>query len=114
MRTQTLYARVVTFVTFVALFAITATPALGLRTCMERDASAAQQPHQNHSGNHEAGGTSIPCPHGALGGLCAAAVMPATNTTFSSDPDGPQVARVADELRPHSVGVAAVFHPPRF
>jgi hypothetical protein len=114
MRAPKLSARIVTAVTLIALFVVAATPAMGLRTCMQDDAGAAQQfGHRDHPTGHESGSGNAPCPHGSVGGLCATPTMPAAATTFSTNTDTPQSARPLEELRPHSIAAAAVFHPPR-
>ncbi|HEY0670949.1 MAG TPA: hypothetical protein VGD27_01720 [Longimicrobiales bacterium] len=115
MHTRPISTRIVTLVTLLAMFAFGATSAFGAGACVQHEAqsSTQSQHHEHDSGEHDSG-TTTPCQHAALGGLCTSATLPSESAAFSSGSPTPVLVRLSDVQYPHFIAVTAVFHPPRF
>lgn len=115
MRSQKSSTRIVTLVTLLAMFAFGATSAFGRGACVQHEAqSAGQSQHHEHGGDDRDSGTTTPCQHAALGGVCAFATLPSESATFSTGSPTPVVVRLSEGPYPHFIAITAVFHPPRF
>lgn len=114
MRRQKISTRIVTLVTLLAMFAFGATSAFGMGVCVQDEAqSSGPAQHHEHGGDDQDSGTTAPCQHAALGGLCAFTSLPSESAVFSSGSATPEVVGLLQAQYPHYIAIAAVFHPPR-